>query len=309
MAFKSLMALRPEQEMPLPEPSRRTHVIAVGNQKGGVGKTTNAVHLAAALGQMGRKCLVWDLDMNHGATLHLGVPPEAFDGTFMILAEERTPEEVVIDEDEPDVTLPQNVHLISSSRDLERVEAVLAAKDRFYDPRRILVNPIRGLRGRYDYIFLDTAPNATAPTIASYVAADWFIVSVIPESFAMNGMRECLKDIKRARQPELNPHLTLLGIVVSGLDQRIRLARQYTAEIHELFQVEGSPSRMFDTTISRAAVIPRVQKAGQTLFQADPGHKVAKQFMALAAELEERILRLSAEADGKAREKVAHGQA
>ena len=55
---------------------RKTHVIAVGNQKGGVGKTTNTVHLAAALGERGKKCLIWDLDMNHGATLHLGVPPE-----------------------------------------------------------------------------------------------------------------------------------------------------------------------------------------------------------------------------------------
>jgi chromosome partitioning protein len=269
--------------------TRATQVIAVGNQKGGVGKTTNAVHLAAALGQMGRKCLVWDLDMNHGATLHFGVPPEAFDGTFMVLAEERQPEEVIIDEDEPDVDLPSNVHLIPSSRDLERLEAVLAARDRFYDPRRILVAPIARLRGKYDYIFLDTAPNATAPTIASYVAADWFAISVIPESFALNGMRECLKDIRRAQQPELNPHLTLLGIIVSGLDQRITLARQYTAQIHELFKVEGSPSRMFATTISRAAVVPRVQKIGKTLFQTDPNHKVARQFMSLAAEVEQRV--------------------
>lgn len=266
-----------------------TQVIAVGNQKGGVGKTTNTVHLAAALGKMGRRCLVWDLDMNHGATLHLGVPPEAFDGTFMVLTEERSPQEVIIGEDEPDVELPENVHLIPSSRDLEKLEAVLAAKDRFYDPRRILVNPIRALRGRYDYIFLDTAPNATAPTIASYVAADWFLISVIPESFALNGMRECLKDIRRARQPELNPNLKLLGVVVSGLDQRITLARQYTAEIHELFKVEGSQSRMFQTTISRAAVVPRVQKIGQTLFQSDPNHKVARQFMNLAIELEARV--------------------
>ncbi|MBA2303744.1 MAG: ParA family protein, partial [Acidobacteria bacterium] len=269
--------------------------IAVGNQKGGVGKTTNTVHLAAALGAMGNRCLIWDLDMNHGATLHLGVPPEAFDGTFMVLAEERTPEEVIIDEDEPDVELPPNVHLIPSSRDLERLEAVLAAKDRFYDPRRMLINPINGLRGRYDYIFLDTAPNATAPTIASYVAADWFIISVIPESFALNGMRECLKDIRRARQAELNPNLTLLGIIVSGLDQRITLARQYTAEINEMFQVEGSPSRMFQTTISRAAAVPRVQKAGKTLFQVDPAHKVAKQYTALAHEIEERVVALGSE--------------
>lgn len=267
----------------------KTHVIAVGNQKGGVGKTTNTVHLAAALGERGKRCLIWDLDMNHGATLHLGVPPEAFDGTFMVLTEERAPDEVIITEDEPDVELPQNVHLIPSSRELERVEAVLAARDRFYDPRRILVAPLASLRGKYDYIFLDTAPNATAPTIASYVGADWFIISVIPESFALNGMRECLKDIRRARQPELNPSLSLLGIIVSGLDQRITLSRQYTAEINESFKVEGSPSRMFQTTISRAAAVPRVQKMGKTLFQTDPGHKVAKQYMSLAGEVEERI--------------------
>jgi chromosome partitioning protein len=238
---------------------------------------------------MGKKCLIWDLDMNHGATLHLGVPPEAFEGTFMVLTEERKPDEVIIDEDEPDVELPKNVHLIPSSRHLEKLEAVLAAKDRFYDPRRILVKPIESLRGQYDYIFLDTAPNATAPTIASYLAADWFIVSVIPESFALNGMRECLKDIRRAREPELNPSLKLLGIIVAGLDLRITLARQYTAEINELFKVEGSPSRMFQTTISRAAVVPRAQKIGKTLFQTDPTHKVAKQFMNLAAEVDARV--------------------
>jgi chromosome partitioning protein len=266
-----------------------TQVIAVGNQKGGVGKTTNTVHLAAALGQVGKRCLIWDLDMNHGATLHLGVPPEAFDGTFLVLSGERLPEEVIIDEREPDVELPGNVHLIPSARELERIEAVLAAKDRFYDPRRILIDPIRRLRGRYDYILLDTAPNATAPTIASYVAADWFLISVIPETFALNGMRECLKDIRSAQQPELNPNLKLLGIVVSGLDQRITLARQYAAEIHELFKLEGSPSWTFETTISRAAAVPRAQKAGRTLLQADPSHRVAKQFMALAAELEQRV--------------------
>src|ERR1035441_7181863 len=129
---------------------RDTQVVAVGNQKGGVGKTTNAVHLAAALGQLGRKCLVWDLDMNHGATLHLGIPPEAFDGTFMVLTEERTPEEVIIDEttDPSEIELPLNVDLIPSSRELERVEAVLAAKDRFYDARRILIEPIRTPIGR-----------------------------------------------------------------------------------------------------------------------------------------------------------------
>ena len=95
------------------------------------------------------------------------------------------------------------------------------------------------------------------------MAADWFIISVIPESFALNGMRECLKDIRRARQAELNPNLSLLGIVVSGLDQRITLARQYTADIHEMFRVEGSPSRMFETTIQSGGRDSAIAEAWQ----------------------------------------------
>jgi len=83
--------------------------------------------------------------------------------------------------------------------------------------------------------------------------------------------------------------------VVSGLDQRVTLARQYTAEIHESFKVEGSPSRMFDTTISRAAAVPRVQKLGKTLFQTDSSHKVAKQYMALAVEVEARVVAFTKE--------------
>jgi chromosome partitioning protein len=287
--------------------TRPTHIIAVGNQKGGVGKTTNTVHLAAALGQLGKKCLIWDLDMNHGATLHLGVAPDAFDGAFMVLTEQRTPLDAIITEEEADVELPQNVHLIPASRELERLEAVLAAKDRFYDVRRILVKPLATLRGKYDYIFLDTAPNATAATIASYIAADWYCISVIPESFALNGMRECLKDIRRARQPELNPGLRLLGVIVSGLDRRITLARQYTAEIHEAFKIEGGVSRMFDTIISRAAAVPGVQKQGRTLFQTDPSHKVAVQYMALAAEVEARVAAPGKESVPTAAQEVANG--
>ena len=79
---------------------RRTRVIAVGNQKGGVGKTTNTVAIAAALGEMGRTCLIWDLDMNQGATRHFGIPPETFLGTFEVLMGEEMPEDVLVTPDD-----------------------------------------------------------------------------------------------------------------------------------------------------------------------------------------------------------------
>src|SRR3954451_9243449 len=103
-----------DQEQSLNE----TCIIAVGNQKGGVGKTTTTVHLAAALGERGRRCLIFDLDMNQGATRHLGIPSESFVGAFEVLTGEEPPEAVIITA-EDGVTLPTNVHLIAARRNLE----------------------------------------------------------------------------------------------------------------------------------------------------------------------------------------------
>ena len=103
----------------------QTTVIAVGNQKGGVAKTTNTVHLAAALGELGRECLIIDLDMNQGATRHLGIPSEAFLGAYEMLIGEERAEDVIITNEDEGVELPTNVHLISARRNLEKVEQAL----------------------------------------------------------------------------------------------------------------------------------------------------------------------------------------
>ena len=105
--------------------TRKTRVIAIGNQKGGVGKTTNTAHIAAALGRLGRRVLVWDLDVNHGLTSHFGIPQGAFSGTLHILTEEREPQDVIITNDEPDIELPENVDVIPTGRELETLDAVL----------------------------------------------------------------------------------------------------------------------------------------------------------------------------------------
>ena len=96
-------------------PEHSTWVIAIGNQKGGVAKTTNTAHIAAALGRLGRKVLVWDLDVNYGLTSHFGIPPMAYSGTFHVLTGEREPEDIILTHDDPDIELPDGVHLIPSS--------------------------------------------------------------------------------------------------------------------------------------------------------------------------------------------------
>src|SRR5215470_11343430 len=152
------------------ENSRGARVIAVGNQKGGVGKSTLSVHLAAALGEKGRRCLVWDLDMNRGTILQLGIPAEMpILGSFEVLTGAEDPAEVVVRTgDIEGIELPQNVHLIPAQRNLEGIDAVLITKYKFGNPKDILRPLVNGLRPDYDYIFLDTAPNLTIPTVAAY---------------------------------------------------------------------------------------------------------------------------------------------
>jgi chromosome partitioning protein len=270
---------------------RPTQVIAVGNQKGGVGKTTTCCHLAAALGEMGRRCLVWDLDMNHGATRHFGIPPETFLGTFEVLMGEEMPEDVLVTPDDEGVVLPVNVHLVSARRNLEKIDHALMTKSKFVFLQDVLIKPLRSLYGKYDYIFLDTAPNATTPTIAAYKAAKWFVLTAMPDPFAIAGLTDALHDIEDA-QNNGNDSLRLLGVVLAGVDKRTRLANTLNSYVEETFTVAPTESLKFTTTISRSTVVPQAQKIGKTVLQTDPAHKVAEQYRELAKEIEARIAQI-----------------
>ncbi len=268
--------------------TRKTSVIAIGNQKGGVGKTTNTVQIATALCELGRKCLIWDLDMNHGATLHFGIPSESFLGTYEILMGDENPEDMILTNEDDGIELPDNLHLIPARRNLENIDEALAARDKFLNKPDVLIEPIRRLRGLYDYIFLDTAPNATTPTIAAYKSADWFILSALPETFAIAGLNDALADIDKARRRG-NRELRLLGVVVSCTDKRTTLSNQLSYYVEKIFGPDGQKSAKFTTTISRAVVIPKAQKVGKTIFQTNSTHKVTDEYRSLAREIEDRL--------------------
>lgn len=274
-----------------PSPAVKTRVIAVGNQKGGVGKTTNCVNLAAALGEMGRRCLVIDLDMNAGSTKQFKIPSRSFEGSYEVLLGEESPLNVVVtNEDLEDGCgqLPGGVHLIPARRDLEQIDQALSAKNKFVVSQDILLEPIRQLRGKYDYIFLDTAPNATAPTLAAYKAADYFLLSAMPSPLAIAGLQDALQDIVSARKHG-NPTLTVIGVVLACVTERTNIARALQGYVHETFATSAEYSREYSTIISRAVVVEESQEAGKTVLQHAPEHKVAHQYRALARELEERL--------------------
>jgi len=259
--------------------SRLGALIAVGNQKGGVGKTTNSVNLAAALGQAGYRCLVIDLDPSAGATRHLGVPENSFAGSLELLTTDEAIENLVIVD-----RMPKGVSLIPSRTQLSELDTLLS---KFADRTRLLERPAAEARTSYDFVFLDTAPFAGATTtVAAYAASEWILLSAFPHPLSLGGLTEAFNDVADVRR-QRNPLLQVLGVVFTNVDGR---ATRLRTQLEHVVR-EALPGRAFETFISQAVVIPELSGKGRTLFQL-AGYtrfKVAQQYLRLAAEIEHRV--------------------
>ncbi|MFN0133117.1 MAG: ParA family protein [Phycisphaerales bacterium] len=210
-------------------------VIAIGNQKGGVGKTTNCVHLAAALGSTGDRCLVIDLDPAAGATKHLGVQQDSYAGSLELLTTDESPENFVIT-----AGMPDGVHLIPSRTQLAEIETLLS---KFADRTRLFEPVLPQLRATYDYILLDTGPSAGfATTVAAYCAAEWFLLSAFPHPLSMGGLTEAFRDIGDVRRHR-NPNLEILGVIFTNVDRRARRLRARLETVVARLSRGGSSSR------------------------------------------------------------------
>ena len=271
---------------------RRARVVAVGNQKGGVGKSTLTVHLAAGLGELGRTCLIWDLGMNRGASVQLGIPKELpLLGSYEALVGEEDPSDIVVGNgDVEGIEFPENVFLISARRNLEDIDMVLHKQNKFGNPKDVLRPLVDRLSGDYDYIFLDTAPNLTIPTVAAYKAADYFLLSAIPEPLAIEGLVAALEDIATVKK-QGNPSLRLIGVVLSTIKGRTtRLQRELIGYVQEQFDEAADPCmRSYKAKIGETTYICESQKYGKTMFQVYPDHKVTEQYRELVRELEARL--------------------
>lgn len=254
-------------------------VIAVGNQKGGVGKSTNTVHLAAALGQRGLRSVILDLDPAAGATKHLGIPANSFAGTLELLTTDESIDSLAISE-----RMPAGVHVVPSRAQLSEIDTLLS---KYVDRTRILDRAIAQARTRYDFIFLDTGPAAAfTTTVAAYSAAEWFLLSAFAHPLSLGGLTEAFNDIADVRKHR-NPNLEVLGVVFTSVDARAtRLRHQLETVVNEAL-----PGRRFQTWTSQAVIVPEVSGQGKTLFQLPRFESipVAAQYLRLSIELEHRV--------------------
>jgi chromosome partitioning protein len=249
------------------------HIIAVLNQKGGVGKTTTTINLAAYLAKSGRSVLVCDLDPQGNTTSGLGVNKNQLESTLYDVLFARADVAKSIKE-----IGNQGIFLLPSNPELAGAEVELVQADNREQKLKHVLE-----RLDYDYILIDCPPSLGLLTINALTAAQDVLIPVQAEYYALEGLSQLLSVITHVRQA-LNPNLNILGVVVTLYDKRTSLSEQVKAELDRHFG-----SKMFDTVIPRNVRLAEAPSFGKTIAEHDKWSKGARAYKALARELEKRI--------------------
>jgi chromosome partitioning protein len=247
------------------------HIIAVLNQKGGVGKTTTTINLAAYLAKSGKSVLICDLDPQGNTTSGLGVDKHQLDSTLYDVLFNRADAAKSIKEVNNLYLLPSNAELAGAE-----VELVQTAHR-----EQMLKNVLNKLD--YDYVLIDCPPSLGLLTVNALTAAQEVLIPVQAEYYALEGLSQLLSVITKVRQA-LNPNLNILGVVVTMFDKRTSLSDQVKKELDRHFG-----SKMFNTIIPRNVRLAEAPSFGKTIADHDKWSKGARAYKALAKELEKRV--------------------
>ncbi len=254
----------------------RPRIIAICNRKGGTGKTNIAVNLGAYLAHFGKKVLLVDLDPQANATSGLGVE-KTKQGIYEVLSEKISPHSSLIGARKDFWLIPSNENLAGADVEmvgLEGREAILAKK------LGSLLNYDLGKEKKedFDFVFIDTPPSLGLITVNSLVAADYALIPVQAEYYALEGLGQLLQTISLVRE-NLQPRLDILGAVLTMYDTRSRLSEEVWNELYKHF-----PHRIFRTVIPRNVSLAEAPSYGQTILEYAPDSKGAKAYHRLARE-------------------------
>lgn len=252
----------------------RQTIIAVVNQKGGVGKTTTTINVAAQLATAEEPVLIVDLDPQGNASSGLGVEKDKVElSTYDVLCRNASIEKAVVETKTPGLfVLPANNNLAGAEVDL------VSAKEREHQLRKAL----EPYKHDFSYVFIDCPPSLGLLTLNGLTAADVVFIPVQAEYYALEGLSQLLKTFQHVKAGP-NPRLDLLGVVITMYDKRTSLAEQVQAEIEQYFH-----DKLFKTLIPRNVRLAEAPSYGQTIYEHDRWSKGARAYKALAKEVARR---------------------
>jgi chromosome partitioning protein len=248
-------------------------IYAIANQKGGVGKTTTAVNVAACIAEAGYRTLLVDIDAQANATVGLGIAKDLEPNVYDVLSGGATADEAIVE------TAITNLSLLPSHPDLAGASVELP---RQAGSEWLLRDALAPVRDGFAFTLLDCPPSLGPLTVNALVAADRVIVPVQTEYFALEGLAGLL-DTLQLIQRELNPRLAVAGMLLTMHDGRTRLSRDVEREVREHF-----PSLVFDTVIPRNVRIGEAPSYGRPVIHHDPHSSGADAYFELAKEVAAR---------------------